>query len=422
MVAVPFIYFTFLLVLMLIRNKNRFDVPCFIVSIYSVSAFFSILVDALRLRSADNYSYQISLTATIVYCGLLTLCLMPLYGYSNMKVQEIKPLQNDKLLRIIAWISFTYFVFDLVMNANSLVKVLSGDIAETRNLMYAGEIESGWMSHIPSLLRLPFIFLNHTFGCFWILILLAFFSRYIQKMPKLYFYLFVLASLRYVVGNLLVAGRSAMAYWFLGVMMCYFFFKKYIAKKDKKNLLKLALPSVAIGLLYFSVASQSRFESTLDGTQGGLISYFGQSFINFCYFWDTFQTQHYYWQDIFPFAYLLSGDPILGGVPVNEVLTLQTGKAMGVFYTYIGNIQIATSKYVAILYCVVTTMLAYMLLSHMNSKIYNIKNSYIYLLFSSIMVLGVFTSFYMTSTMTFSAMIFYITFSALSKKNCVVKK
>lgn len=94
MVTVPFIYFTILLLLVYRRNGRRFDLVCYIISIFAVSAFFSILLDAFELRSIDTLNYKISGEATFAYCGLITMCLWPFIRYSNLSIKQIKPLMG----------------------------------------------------------------------------------------------------------------------------------------------------------------------------------------------------------------------------------------------------------------------------------------------------------------------------------------
>lgn len=427
MVAVPFIYFIVLFYIFYRRASYKIDIACFIIIIYGVSSFFSILVDIFHLRSYDNWNYEVSFLPTIAYLGLITLGVLPFTKVPSVSIHHISKLKNDKILRVVAWVAFLFFILDLWMNIATLIRILSGDLAEIRELVYKGEIEGGWLGKIPSkLLRIPFILLNFSTGSFWIFIFLGFYSRYIQRMPKYYLLLYLGASLKYVVGSLLLAGRSAVAYWVLGFALCYLLFRPFFNKEEKKRLWLSVAPFVLLGFVYLSTVTGGRFgdgvSSGISGTQSSLISYFGQSYINFCYFWETFESPVFYWQDVFPFLGELLGVSINGGTAVNADLSDITGIQIGVFYTYIGNIQIATNKTVAIMYCLVLFFLASLSIKKKIKKCANIFDCYLYLLFSSVMVLGVFTSFYMTAQMTFSAILFVFILKHIStKKNLLYK-
>ena len=76
------------------------------------------------------------------------------------------------------------------------------------------------------------------------------------------------------------------------------------------------------------------------GSQGGVISYLGQPFINFTYFFDTLELPETRMNVVFPFIC----DYILGiGAPITAIqkyLSLSTGKTLWVFYAFYGHIYL----------------------------------------------------------------------------------
>lgn len=109
MVSIPFIYFTLLFIYHMRKTRWQFDIASFILAIYALSAFFSILIDMFDLRSIDTYAYKISFSATFAYCGLISLCTYPFMSYSNFKIKRIEPIRNNGVLKFFA-IVFFYFL------------------------------------------------------------------------------------------------------------------------------------------------------------------------------------------------------------------------------------------------------------------------------------------------------------------------
>ena len=113
MITIPFIYFGILLLFQYKRNGRKMDIACYILLIYFISAFFSILIDLFDLYSRELGGYRVSGNATFVYCGLLTLCVLPFALFSSNKIIEIKKIKNTSFLKSLAWVTFFYFVIYL---------------------------------------------------------------------------------------------------------------------------------------------------------------------------------------------------------------------------------------------------------------------------------------------------------------------
>jgi len=85
MIAVPFIYFSIISLVLYFRKGKRIDFSVIISAMFAVSGFFSILIDVFGLRNSDTANYSISFLASFSYCALITLCLLPFIRYSNLK-------------------------------------------------------------------------------------------------------------------------------------------------------------------------------------------------------------------------------------------------------------------------------------------------------------------------------------------------
>ncbi len=419
MVSVPFFYFTFLFLYQLRRNKGQIDISCYILGIFAVSAFFSILIDAFNLRSIDTYSYKISFTATISYCALITLCTIPFMLYSNLKIRHIEPVKNSGLLKSIAVIFFLFSLINFVFSIDNIVNVItSDDMSQIRSDHYAGYDEETWISKLPFIARLPFIPLRMVSACSWIFVFLAFYSIVIQKLSKTYAILYLFASVNGIIESINQGGRSAMIFWLIGALACFVFFRPFMIKKQKALFYRVITIIAALFVAYIAAMTISRFGERnfgeIDGSQGGLITYTGQPFINFCYYFDTFDCPAPSLQIIFPLTYQIIGYPIQGAGAVQELLSAMTGKQIGVFYTFIGQIIVSSNNFVGVLYCIVLFFISINAARRVRMGRATIARSYFFLLCSSVLFLGLFGHYYSYAAKTFS-MIFWLIFFSLLK-------
>lgn len=421
MVGIPFIYFSILFVILYLKN-NKIDIACYTVLIYAVSSFFSILIDFYRLRGFDTLNYDISFEATFVYCSLLTLCIIPISLYSNAKIKYIEPIKNVRFLKGFAWLCAIYFVFNLLMSLSDIIFILTSDMGELRNLLYKDEFSAGWIGRLNPILRLPFALMNMLMGCPWIFMLLGFFSFFIQKLPVKYMLLFFIGSLSGPLSSIIGVDRSGMAYYLISLGASYLIFTPYMDKSQKRKITIASGILVAFIILYLTTLTNSRFEERdggqLSGSIASLVSYFGQSFINFCYYYDTFKTPDPSLQLIFPFTYqYFIGTEHVGGTAMQEYLSLLSGKSLGVFYTFMGQILTTAGNISMIIYCFVIFVLSIILLNRKRTSITNLKQLFFYYLFGSICFLGLFGHYYGSSSHTFSVLIFSFIIPYLMKYN-----
>lgn len=415
MVAIPFIYFLALLLHHLRKNKWRIDIASFILVLFAFSGFFSILIDVFELRSFDTQSYKISFTATFVYCGLITLCTIPFMTYSNLKITRIEPIRNSGILKFFAIIFFLYFFINFYFSFDNIVRVVTAeDMVDIRADHYRGFDEETWLSKLPFAARLPFIPLNLISGCSWLFIFLACYCQVIQKMPSTYSIMFFVSSINGIIDNINTGGRSAMIYWLIGAIAGFLFFLPYMNKKYKRRFIGLFTIIASLFAFYLVAMTISRFSDRyagdISGTNGSLISYMGQSFINFCYFFDTFDCPSPTLQIIFPFTYKLIGYPIQGSVAVQQMLSAMSGKVLGVFYTFIGQIITTTNNFVGILYCVILFVISLAVTRRVKHGVTNLRQAYFYMLCASVLFMGLFGHYYASATKSFSIIFWLILF------------
>jgi len=204
-----------------------------------------------------------------------------------------------------------------------------------------------------------------------------------------------------------------MAYWLISLGACFLMFAPFMKPSQKRKLSIVLGALVALVLLYLTTLTNSRFEETdggkLSGSVASLISYFGQTFINFCYYFDNFENPNPSLQLIFPFTYsYFIGDSFASSVAFQQYLSLITGKSLGVFYAFIGHLSTTAGNTAMVIYCLAITLLSMALLRSRNKTICNLKQLLLYVTFSSIMFLGLFGHYYASPNKTFSVVTFLV--------------
>lgn len=410
MIAVPFIYFTVLLWHHLQKNRWKFDIASFILVVFSSSSFFSILIDVFGLRSLDTVHYSITPFACFCYLGLITMCIWPFMFYSDLSFKLILPVKKRfaLILKIGAWVISFYFFFNLFMSWNAITDVvLSDDLNQMRKQHGTEMAEDSWLASYPPLVRLPFVVLNMIGGCPWVFIFLAFYCLITQKLKFVYFILFIIASFNGIIGNLIDAGRSAIAYWIMSFIACYIIFSKYMNNNQKKALKRTFIVIGIFAVLFLAAVTIARFgyrdAGEVSGTEGGLISYFGQTYINFCYFFDEFTCPLPSLQIVFPFtSKLIMGNSFIAVTDLQELISLSSGKEIGVFFTFLGHIMVTSNNIVMIIYAVLLFFISMSLVRRTKNKSVKLSTCYFYYLYSSVIFLGIFTHYYGGSTRNFS--------------------
>lgn len=410
MIYIPLVYFS-ILSLFLYRRHKHFDIAVIISLMFALSGLFSVFMDNLGYRSYESSNYHISFLSSFVYCFLLTLCILPIHSCDIFKKVNVKPLRNVKLIKFISVASIIWFILIVLLGRNTLTYVLNSDLADVRADLYAGEsVGDGWMSKMPTPLRFIFSFFNLAFGCPWILIFLGFYSMIGGRVSLKYSYFFLIASLSSPIYGIMGADRSATAYWIISVVVLFVLFHRQLPHKAKKQLCLLGL-IVFIGLFaYLFAMTMSRFgeRDSSGGALGSLISYFGQSYINFCFFFDEYNLPYHHFGIVFPFtSQYLFGIPS-GGVPIQQEMSRLSLMETGVFYTFIGHMIIGIGQAWAVFFTILYTILSSIQLGKIKRKpIISIDSLFLYFALASVPLLGLFGHYYASPATTFSLLFMY---------------
>lgn len=418
MTYIPLVYFGCLSFILYQRNK-KIDIATIVSLIFAVSGLFSVLIDINGYRSYETHNYDISIVPAALYCILLTLCILPLAKCDIINRIQIKPVSNVKLIKLLSVVSIIWFLLTVFFSWDRFLFILmSGDMAEIRNDLYKGISEYSWMLSLPGPVRFVFALINMLFGCPWVLIFLGLYSMIGNRVPLLYSYFFLIASLSGPYNGILGVDRSSSAYWIMSAVTLYILFRKQLPSSKKKQLSVLGLVALVGVIAYLASMTFSRFgeKDSSGGALGSLISYFGQSYINFCYFFDEYNLPHHHFGIVFPFtSQYIFGIPS-GGVTIQEEMTWLSHKETGVFFTFIGQMMIGIGQFWAIIMTLAYSFFSFKTLGNINRKNeIDIMSLYLYFAFASVVLLGIFVHYYASPAKTFSLVAMYFVMRILRK-------
>ncbi len=416
--AVPFVYFSFLAICLYNRRKTV-DLAIFICILYASSGFIGLFMNDYG-SLVENYN--ISFVAAFSYCALLSLCLYPVAKFSHLRIQYIRPVKNVRFLKALAWAAILWFIIYVIASYRLFVEIITGDLLALRTALYNETLDVGFITTVPGPIRFFISALSFVFGCGWILIFLAFFSLLVQKLPKKYFFFFLIASLYTPWGAVLGIDRSAVAAYLLSFIGVIVFFWPFMQKKIKKSVIIVGVVFIGGLISYLVTMTLARFGGVSgDDTErvnDSLIFYLGHGYLYFCYYFDNFDNPYKMSNLILPFINkFLFGDELLGGMRINYFLEKELGMEFGYFYTFVGQIQIVSGHIVAILFCLFLFVSGNVVLGRIKNGIVTPRYSFLSFFFASFLILGLFSYYYQTPPKTFSVVFFLIFFYILGFEN-----
>lgn len=174
-------------------------------------------------------------------------------------------------------------------------------------------------------------------------------------------------------------------------------FRKFIRKNNYDIV-------ISFFIFYFISVTNSRFGENDSGASGGMISYAGQSFINFCFFFDNHPYNGFSLQKVLPlFNKLFVNDGINSSVELNSLMSMLSGVEHGIFNTFIGDISMASINFIGIIYVILYFFISNYIVKYLNKDFYGLL---LIFLLITIPMLGLFVHFYAD----FGRMIVFITF------------
>ena len=303
LVYLNFAYFLFLTILW--YRKYGFNIGVYAACLYALTSFFS----CLYLTSVSGVSYQryINLEPTIVYWILVTLVIWP---FNRIRLGK-KIVLGDavNLFEKIGWAHIVLFFVVLGLLATDVVMILtSGDVASMRTKgsgMGLSQINSGLVRAFVisfselSIMMIPFFMYGITH----------------LKLSKTFKYGLLIRSFSLLVLGMSYVDRSKVFFYIIIFGLSFVIFKSY--------------------------------------AEDSIISYAGQSFLNFCKFYESYTPLKENYHLFFPVTYYFFIDGYNGMVGVGEEVFWATGLFINVFYTFLGSVLVDSGKMGMVIFAII---------------------------------------------------------------------
>lgn len=358
MIAVPFIYFT-LLAIYLVRKNGGVDISAFLVMIYAFSALMSILLDAYNIYEINGVYEKISISplATLTYCALITLAVLPFRKINALSLRQID-MQKYWLVDILSWVLILTFFITLYNTFTHLDTIMQSDLKDVRDEVYENA-EQVKLSGIQWLLAFP----ETIFSQFSPVAILLYFANVANnRKSTLFNWLLLLSSLTPVVKAVLIAGRTQPIYWFLSFMALYIFFRPLMDRRQRR---KALIPFAAFGGvvgLFIAAVTIARFSivgtANDTGAFDSLLAYSGQSFVNFNYFFTQYSARAIHLDRIFPLTNYFIWHPGWNLEDYRDIIWADSGLNIGVFFTFLGDLLIDLGHIGMIIYVLLFYLLS----------------------------------------------------------------
>ena len=336
MYFVPFIYFSALTYYFWQRNK-AFDVAVYMSSLFTFTSFCCIIMVLGGFLEGggvliDGWEVECGFVPTVLYCALVTLTILP---FSFIRPERLEHIGNVHRYAILAFALFILLqglvVFYLV--GDSVMDLLNGDFKFLKDSIYDGDITPADAKMMTMPLPIQFMYLFCSMSLLGIP--LFFYYSCVEKRSLWLTAPLLVASVCPIFRAVLGADRTEIMHYGLVFLFSVVFFQKFIGRKVRNFLLTASLPVVIVASVYVVAVSASRFDETDAGTEGSILEYAGQSYLNFCYIYDYHNPDLYYFEREFPLTSYFAFNTQY--VETKEERTAKEGFFVGVFASHVGS-------------------------------------------------------------------------------------
>ncbi|MBR6123604.1 oligosaccharide repeat unit polymerase, partial [Candidatus Saccharibacteria bacterium] len=270
-----------------------------LVFVYTIISLGAIVIDAF-----DFYGYicpRINFTfeATLYYCVTLLLTMVPFYFFQDEKIQRVEVIRKLKVTDCIVCVHFVAFFLLAIFLYKDIIRnqaMLALDPNMKHHFRFGYEAYFTYRGAFAPIIK----FLRNLSAGSINLLFLFFYYTCIAKRSKKFCIITLIGSMCILWDSLLILDRSKFVYWAMTFVACYVFFKDSMDERLKEGIKKFLCAAEFLITIYVLFMNMARFSN---GTENGItnfFSYIGQSFINFCTFYEKIELQNYSIHGIFP--------------------------------------------------------------------------------------------------------------------------
>lgn len=392
MVIFPALYFLLVFIHFYRKDKN-ITIVAYMLLLYFLTSLCSVIVvykgelgNNGVLFTSENI--HLGIIPTILYCMLLSFTIIP-FRYVKPKVTDCIPVVSKKKFNII----FVFFVILSLLNLYSILGTgaLSADFLSVRDAHYSGEISEA----DAKLLALPFP-LNYLvyFSRLTILALpFLFYSLCFMKNGNLYNLVLFFCTLTLPISSLKSADRAQVLFYILMLGFTFVLFKPFINNEAKLFLRRVFVPLLLVICLYLVAVTVARFAfETNDGAFKSVLYYAGQSYLNFCYFFENANHSILFWDRMFPLvSHFFNG---LDYESTRIERALLNGFPVGVFPTFLGSFLLDLGLFVTAIWSIFFNRICSVCFKYQFNKRFRLGSIVIMTAFAIIPIFGIFYYYY----------------------------
>lgn len=405
---VTFIYF--LIVFLFIIKKRGLDISACIIGIYMVSSLGSIY---LHNNDPEYISKTPTLIPTVIYCSMITLVTYPFYKFNSNKIRHFSHV-NEKYFNILSWTLIAGFIFAVILFKDDIIVrlALGNEIGQLRG---QGSADLGnAQANLSGPLRMISSVFMTIISMSAVSFLLFFYSMsYLKK--KWYFnILLFFSTMGCMVASIVGIDRSVFFYWIIDFIFIFILFKPYLAPRVKRITIIFGGMLIGVALSYLLLITFSRFE---DNAFASIANYMGQSYLNFCWFWDNYDAPVVNFGLFFPILTHFLG--IDWGAPVEPVsfgwfVEAKVGYFVNLFYTFMGSVMLYLGQWAVIPYCIFFTAISNKILN--NKRRFGIQTFIRVFIFAIVPFCGVILYLYVDYIRALGAIVMLFFCSRIEKR------
>lgn len=389
MYYIPFLYFSGLTYYFWQKHRT-IDLAVYISALFTLTSLCCIIMVLGGYMSGsgilvDGWEPNFGVIPTILYCALITITIFP---FSFINLRQVEHIGN--VHRIFLYI-FTGFILlqgltIFLLTGNFLSTLLQGDFKYIKDAGYAGDITPADAMMMTMPLPIQMMYLTCTITLLGIP--LFFYYTGVEKKSLWNTAPILAVSISPVLRGILSADRTEIIHYGLMFLFSLVFFQRFITKGMKKFLLLTTIPTLAIGIVYIIAVSTSRFENTEEGASGSMLEYAGQSYVNFCYFYDYHDRELYYIEREFPMtSYFIFKDQY---TDTKEERSAKEGFFIGVFASHVGSWFLDTGVIGSLLICIVFAIICCLVIKRYNRTEFDIADVIMIFTLGAVPTFGIF--------------------------------
>ena len=317
----------------------------------------------------DGYEPDFGIIPTVLYCGLITITILPFSFIRPEKLEHIGNVHRYILYAFTLLIILQGFVV-IYLVGGFITDIFNGDFKALKNYGYAGDITPA----DAKMLTMPFPIQILYYFSFMTLLGLPLFFYYscVEKRSLWLVAPLLVVSISPILRGVLMADRTEIIHYGLMFFFCLVLFQNFITKKVRNFILLTSLPVIAVGLTYLIAVSSSRFESEDEGAGGSMLEYAGQSYANFCYFYDNHNSELYYIERETPLiSYFIFKNQY---VDTKEERSAKEGFFIGVFASHVGSWLLDTGVIGAIVFSLFFALLCCLVIQRYNRTDFDVTD------------------------------------------------